>query len=114
VDCYLPYFRQQLITRPLSAHLPFQALFTESSCGDQLLASPPFSGALRAPHPLCCMFLFSYLFIIQFFFLILWGEGQSVQGVMLVYFRGGCVGLCLPSSFGADMWQHGIPPVFSV
>jgi hypothetical protein len=30
VDCYLPYFRQQLITHLLLAHLPFQSLFTES------------------------------------------------------------------------------------
>jgi hypothetical protein len=45
VDLYLPFFRQQLITHPLSALLPFQSLFTKSSCGDQLLAPPPFSGA---------------------------------------------------------------------
>jgi hypothetical protein len=68
VDRYLPYFRQQLITLPpLLALLPFQPLFTESSHGDQLFASPLFSGALRAPYPLCCMFLFSSLFIIHFF-----------------------------------------------
>jgi hypothetical protein len=29
VDCYLPYFRQRLITGPLLALLPFQPLFTE-------------------------------------------------------------------------------------
>jgi hypothetical protein len=34
VDHYLLYFRQQLITCLLSALLPFQTLFTESSCGD--------------------------------------------------------------------------------
>jgi hypothetical protein len=39
VDCYLPYFRQQLISCLLSAHLPF---FTESSCRDQHLAPPLF------------------------------------------------------------------------
>jgi hypothetical protein len=55
VGHYLPYFRQQLITRPLLALLPFQSLFTESSHRDQLLALSPFSGALRAPCPLCCM-----------------------------------------------------------
>jgi hypothetical protein len=69
VDCYLPYFRQRLITHPLSALLPFQSLFTERSHGDHLLASTPFSGALSAPHPLCCMsfsfpcLLYIYLFI---------------------------------------------------
>jgi hypothetical protein len=46
VDCFLPYFRQQLITRPLSALLPFQALCNERSCRDHLLASFPFSGVL--------------------------------------------------------------------
>jgi hypothetical protein len=66
VDHYLPYFRQWLTTHPLSALLPFQSLFTASSCGDQLLAPPPFSNALTSPCTLCCMFLFSSLFIILF------------------------------------------------
>jgi hypothetical protein len=78
LDHYLPYFRQHLITCPLSTHLSFQALFTESSWGDQLLVLPPFSGALRAPCPLCCVFLFSFLFIIQvFFFFAEWGISLS-------------------------------------
>jgi hypothetical protein len=34
VDCYLLYFRQQLITCPLAALLLFQPLFIESMCGD--------------------------------------------------------------------------------
>jgi hypothetical protein len=38
-------------------------------------------------HPLCCMFLFCSLFIIQVF---LWGGVQSVQGAMLVLPRGSC------------------------
>jgi hypothetical protein len=41
VDCYLPYFRQQLITHLLWALLPFQPLFTESSCADHFLVHPP-------------------------------------------------------------------------
>jgi hypothetical protein len=68
VDCYLPYFRQQLITHLLLALLPFQPLFTKSSHKDQLLAPVPFSIVLKAPQPLCCVFLFSSLFIIQGFF----------------------------------------------
>jgi hypothetical protein len=43
----------------LSSHL-----FTESLCGDQLLAPPLFSGVLRTPSSLCCMLLFTSLFII--------------------------------------------------
>jgi hypothetical protein len=82
VHRYLPYFKQQLITRPLSALLSFQFLFTESSGGDQLLASPP---SPVYSKPLCCTFLFSSLLII-----FLWGRSQSVQEAMLVYPRGGC------------------------
>jgi hypothetical protein len=41
VDRYLPYFRQWLITCPLSALLPFQPLFTESLCRNQILAPLP-------------------------------------------------------------------------
>jgi hypothetical protein len=88
MDHYLPYFRQPLNTSLLSTCLPFQALFTESSCGDLLLVLPPFSSVLSAPCPFCCMFLFSSLFIIQFFFLT--GQRQSVQGTMLVYPKGSC------------------------
>jgi hypothetical protein len=79
VDSYLPYFRQRLITCPLLALLHFQSLFTELSHGDHLLAPPPFSDVLRAPYPLCCVFLFSSLFIILFF--LLWGRVQSVRGL---------------------------------
>jgi hypothetical protein len=68
VDCYLPYFRQQLITHPLLALLPFQPLFTESSSGAQLLASLPFSSALSATLSLCCVLVFRSLFIVQFCF----------------------------------------------
>jgi hypothetical protein len=79
VDHYLPYFRQLLITCPLSALLLFQSLFTESSCGDQLLAPSHFS-VLRAPTPLCCVFFFSSLFIIQFFLFYFCGAGSVRPG----------------------------------
>jgi hypothetical protein len=83
VDCYLPYFRQQLITGLLSALLPFQPLFTESSNGDQLLVPPPFSGALPALlSPVLCA---SFQFIIYSGFFFFLQGGQSAQGAMLVY-----------------------------
>jgi hypothetical protein len=105
VDHYLLYFRQWLITCPLldfsselwsllqgtpfkTALLPFQPLFTESSHGDQLLAPVPFSGALIASRPLCCVLVFSSLFI-QFLVFFFRAGGQSAQGSMLVYPRGG-------------------------
>jgi hypothetical protein len=67
VDCYLPYFRQWLITLPLSALLPFQSLFTiESSNRDQLLDSSLFSGMLSEfPPPLLCA---SFQFIVYYSF----------------------------------------------
>jgi hypothetical protein len=40
VDGYLFYFRQQLITQPLLAFLPFQPLFTEILSSLPLSASP--------------------------------------------------------------------------
>jgi hypothetical protein len=62
VGHYLPYFRQGLITYLLSALLPFQTLFTESSHGDQLLALPAFSGVLSEfLSPLLCA---SFQFIV--------------------------------------------------
>jgi hypothetical protein len=75
VDCYLPYFRQQLITSLLLALLPFQPLFTESLHRDQLLALPPFSSVLSASCPLCCVLVFSSLFIQLFFYFL---QGGSV------------------------------------
>jgi hypothetical protein len=57
VDCYLPYFRQRVITL---AFLPFQTLLIEILHGDQLLAFPTFSGALSEflPPLLCVSFQF--------------------------------------------------------
>jgi hypothetical protein len=105
VDHYLPYFRQRLITHPLSAFLPFQPLFTESSHGDQLLAPPSFSGVLSANPPLCCVLVFSSLFIVQFGFFFLVGRGcQYAQGDMLIYPGG------IPHN---DWWSPvGLPNVF--
>jgi hypothetical protein len=96
VDCYLLYFRLQLITHLLSALLSFQLLFTKSSCGDQQLATPsPFSSALTESYPFCCMFIFSSLFVVQFFVFCVFGffcvcgiRDQSVQVATLVYPRG--------------------------
>jgi hypothetical protein len=91
------------------------------------LPLPPFSDALPATPFLCCMLTFSSLLIIQVFVCFLQGQGrQSAHGAMLLYPRGGwgktvwclvltcCSSKCLPSRFGASVWQHGSPPVFSV
>jgi hypothetical protein len=56
-------------------------LFTESSHEDQLLVLPPFSGALRPPQPLYYVFLFSSLFIIQFFFFFLRSRVSLLRGL---------------------------------
>jgi hypothetical protein len=86
VDCYLLYFGQRLITCLLSALLPFQALFTESSCGYQLLASPLFSGALPATLLLCSV---SFQFLIYSVFVFVFVFFQSRGSV----FPGGYAGL---------------------
>jgi hypothetical protein len=90
VDCYLPYFRQQLITCLLWALLPFKPLFTENLCGDLLLALPPFSGALTAPCSLCCVLVFSSYLLFSFF---LWG--------MVSVYAGGYAGLSQ-----ALLWEY--------
>jgi hypothetical protein len=152
VNHYLPYFRQQLIICLLSAgyfcslcllkvhaessSLPLpdspvervagwlflQALFTESSCRDQLLSPSSFSGALKAPHPLCCMCPFKFLVYYSVVF-VGWepvcpgGSAGLSQGwlweycMLLIFIP---IGLHLPSRFGAGIWWHRSPPVFSV
>jgi hypothetical protein len=75
VNRYLPYFRQRLITHLESAHLPFSALFIESSCRVQFLAPLPFSSALRAPPTLCCVsFSVPCLLSSFFFFFVVLGS----------------------------------------
>jgi hypothetical protein len=91
VDHYLLYFSHQLITHLLSVLLPFQDLFTESLHRNQLLAPPPFSGALTALHPFHCMFLFSSLFIIQFGFFFA-GQGVSLSEGLCWFIPGMAVG----------------------
>jgi hypothetical protein len=57
---------------PTVSCLLLQSVFTESLRGKQLLASPPFSGALKASCPLCCV-TFSVPYDSGFFFFQ--GEG---------------------------------------
>jgi hypothetical protein len=76
VDWYLPYFRQWLITHPLSALLPFQPLFTESSCGDQLLAFPLSLVCLHPPPPLLCV-SFQFLVYSVFCFVLFCLQGRG-------------------------------------
>jgi hypothetical protein len=69
VDHYLPYYRQWLITHPLSVLLPFKPLFTESLHGGQLLAPPLFSAALSVN-----LSLFSVLIVYCSVFFVEWGS----------------------------------------
>jgi hypothetical protein len=77
VDPYLPYFRHWFIIRPLSALLPFQSFFTESSHGDQLLASPPLCCIYSTPFPSAVRSLLIVL-VFCFVFCFLLGGGRSV------------------------------------
>jgi hypothetical protein len=77
VDCYEPYLRQWLITHLLSALLPFQPLFTEGLCRDQLFVPLLFSGALSEfLLPLLCA---SFQFVVYFRF-FWWIGDQPAQG----------------------------------
>jgi hypothetical protein len=76
VDHCLPYFRQWLISHLLLALLHFQPLFIEFHVEISSLPLFLFSGALTAPHPLCC----SFQFLIYSVFFVGWG-GQSAQGL---------------------------------
>jgi hypothetical protein len=88
VDHCLPYFRQWLFTCPLSALLLFQPLFTEISHRDQLLVPPPSVSVLSATLSLCCVLVFSSLFIVLFF-CVCGCRDHSAQEAMLVYPWGG-------------------------
>jgi hypothetical protein len=97
---------------------------TECLCTDQLPALPPFSGVLKAPT-LSAVCSFSVPCLL-FSFFVCGGQGSVCPGAMLVYSKGGwgnttwCLVLtywsaeCLLSRFGASVWWHGSPPVFSV
>jgi hypothetical protein len=85
---YLPYFKAVAYHQPavsLPAFLAF--LFTDSSCGDQLLASPHFSSVLSAFSPPLLFVSFQFIVYCSFFFFCM--GVQSAQGAMLVYPRGG-------------------------
>jgi hypothetical protein len=112
VDHYLLYFRQWLITWPLSAILPFPSLFTESSPGDQLLAPPPSSGVLRHPPspPLLCV-PFHFLVYYSVFFC---SAGVSLSRGQWGFIPGVAVGntmCCLFAHLLVCVSQAGLEPV---
>jgi hypothetical protein len=81
-----PSLVQQLITCPLSAHLPLQSLFIDSLCIDQLFALSPSPVLSEHPAPSAeCSFSVPCLLFSFWFFLL--GGGQSILGAMLVYPR---------------------------
>jgi hypothetical protein len=75
---------------PLSKHAGrgYATLAFSGRLATQERASPPYSRAQGAPPSLLHVLFFSCLFIIQVFFLL--GGGQSVQGAMLIFLKGGC------------------------
>jgi hypothetical protein len=85
VDSYLSYFRQQLITCPLSALLPFQLLIMKVCGRSAPCSSPLLQCGFTNSVPLVCV---SFRFLVNCSgFLFLQG-GQSAQGAMLVCPRG--------------------------
>jgi hypothetical protein len=88
------------------ALLPFQSLFTRGSCGDRLHAPPRFSCTLTAPHPLCCVFIFSSLVIVRFFFFFLQGEGSVCPGDYAGLSQGWLWEYCMtPGAHLLDVYQ---------
>jgi hypothetical protein len=87
----------------LTSLLLWQVLFTESSCGEQLLALLPFSSVLKALRPLCCM-SFSVpclLFSLGFFFC---GARVSPSRRICWFILGVAVGV-LCASFLLTCWS---------
>jgi hypothetical protein len=79
VDCYLAYFKQQLITWVLSALLPFQNLFPESFLEGSSLPFPLFWCTYSTLPPLLCV-SFQFLVYSVFCFSFLWGMGSVCSG----------------------------------
>jgi hypothetical protein len=92
---------------------------------DQFLAPPPFSGALSTTLSLCCVLVFSSLFSVQFFFSFFVGRAVSLPRVLCWFIPGVAGGIshgalcspvlyaeCLPSRFGAGVWQWWEPSCF--
>jgi hypothetical protein len=91
VNHYLSYFRQRLITCPMSACLPFQALFTESSRGDQLLALPPLLWCTQCTlPPLLCV---PFQFFVIYLFIYFCGAGVSLSRRLCWFILGVAVGI---------------------
>jgi hypothetical protein len=81
-------FREWLITHLLLAFLPFQCLFTDSSCRDYLLDPTRYSGTVSVIPPLLlCARLQLAVYCSVFFGGWCWG--QSALGAVLVYLGGG-------------------------
>jgi hypothetical protein len=94
VICYLPCFREWLITWLLSTFLPFQCLFTDSSAEISSFPLPLSLVHFQCSHPFCCMLDYSSWFIVQFF---VWGC-QSAQGVFWFI-------LGVPGAIPHDAWS---------
>jgi hypothetical protein len=87
VNCYLPYFRQQLITCLLSAIYFCRLCLLKVHVEFSYL--PLFPSPVGSEHPalsVACPFQFLVYYSVFF----LWGGSQSVQGAMLVYPRRSC------------------------
>jgi hypothetical protein len=76
VICYLPCFGEWLITRLLSAFLPFLCLFTNCSETSSLLL--PLSPMHFRSCPLCCSTRLQFTLCYS---VVFWRGGHSAQGL---------------------------------
>jgi hypothetical protein len=123
-DCYLPCFREWLITHLLLVFLPFQHFFTDSSAEISSLPLPLSPLHFQWSHPFCCVLDYSSLFIVQFF----WWRVCLPRG--LCWFIPGVAGGIPSDAWCSPVWsaecladRFGVsgscsscssPPVFSI
>jgi hypothetical protein len=91
VDRYLPYLRQWLTICTLWALLLSGLCLLKVHMEISSLLFLPSLVHFQHSHPLCCVIVFSSLFVVHFFnfFSVCVGVVQSAQGFMLVYPMGG-------------------------
>jgi hypothetical protein len=109
VDHYLPYFRQQLITCPLSALLPFQSLFTEkfawrsAPCSSSLLQCVQSTPLPLLSVPLQFLVYYSVLFC---------GAGVSLSRGLCCFIPGVAEGI-LHAAYLLTCWSASPKHVWS-
>jgi hypothetical protein len=122
-DCYLPYFRQWIITTYCWPSCLSSICLLIVHIGISSLLLPPSPVCCQNFHPLCCVLVFSSLFIVQNFFarvsICLGGYAGLSQGWLEEYLMmlvAHLFGLLNISQVDLELvsGSSGRPPIFSV